>query len=538
MATVTNFHGRNYIEPGAYAVSVYNPTSVGNVSQFGNVMIIDTGICKNGNYEFSGGSGIQGELAKGSSAIYQFDSYEDFLNFCGGGLVGALAEKIFTPRAGVNGAPKLYYARAAKTKAAKIELPVGDNVLTLACKNEGVAGNGVKVDNVLKVGYSARIVKGVYDEAKFKIQMFKGSFQGVDDAGEPYGAKTLSQAPAYLLTESEEFTKFNELYDWCKSNKYVLANFVVSRKSETDVNLAAVNEVLASGGTSDYSADKVFDDVLESVSELDISFFLCTNLTVDKGTDVATNAKLFTFLKNTAKFTEFMVIPGGGEETEIFGDSDSAQAIAKYYDSEQVIVTFGSPEVTRKDGNGTKYLNPIFLSATIVGLLAGGQPQSPLTFKRTGYQSYKYTMKQKERERALQAGILHVRNVNGYWSVNQSVTTLQENKKTIANDGQSMEVSIALIKAQLNKEMVLDAEQRFCGGNAFSASPQTVKNFVETKLQSLTTTSDSDNLIVDWKNVKVVAKNGNYFTTYDFVPNVPVNKLFFTGNILDFSLTV
>lgn len=85
MATVTNFHGRNYIEPGAYAVSVYNPTSVGNVSQFGNVMIIDTGICKNGNYEFSGGSGIQGELAKGSSAIYQFDSYEDFLNFCGGG---------------------------------------------------------------------------------------------------------------------------------------------------------------------------------------------------------------------------------------------------------------------------------------------------------------------------------------------------------------------------------------------------------------------------------------------------------------------
>ena len=101
-----------------------------------------------------------------------------------------------------------------------------------------------------------------------------------------------------------------------------------------------------------------------------------------------------------------------------------------------------------------------------------------------------------------------------------------------------MEVSIALIKAQLNKDMVLDAEQRFCGGNAFSASPQTVKNFVETKLQSLTTTSDSDNLIVDWKNVKVVAKNGNYFTTYDFVPNVPVNKLFFTGNILDFSSTV
>ena len=538
MATVTNFHGRNYIEPGAYAVSVYNPTSVGNVSQFGNVMIIDNGICKDGDYEFSGGAGIQGQFASGSSAIYQFDNYEDFRSFSGGGLVGALAEKIFTPRPGVNGAPKLYYARAAKTTAAKIEIVVGENTLTLSCKNEGVAGNGVKVSNVLKLGYSAKIVKGVYDESKFKLQVYRGSFQGTDSAGEPYGAKDLANSPAYLLAESEEFTKFNELYDWCRSNKYIIANFVVSKKNDTDVNLAVVNEVLATGGKSDYAADGAYDAVLEAISELDITFFLCTNLTVDKGVDIATNAKLFTFLKNTAKFTEFMVVPGGGEETEIFGDTDSSQAIAKYFDSEQVITTFGSPEVTRKDGNGTKYLNPIFLAATITGLLAGGQPQTPLTFKRTGYQSYKYTMKQRERERALQAGIMHVRNVNGYWCVNQSVNTLQENKKTIANDGQSMEVSIALIKAQLNKEIVLDAEQRFCGGNAFSASPQTVKNFVETKLQSLTVTADSDNLIKDWKNVKVTAKNSDYFTTYDFVPNVPVNKLFFTGNVLDFNLSV
>lgn len=46
MATVVNFHGKNYIEPGSYAVSVYNPTSVVNVSEFGNVMIIDTGLAK------------------------------------------------------------------------------------------------------------------------------------------------------------------------------------------------------------------------------------------------------------------------------------------------------------------------------------------------------------------------------------------------------------------------------------------------------------------------------------------------------------
>ena len=81
MATVVNFHGKNYIEPGSYAVSVYNPTSVVNVSEFGNVMIIDTGLAKNGDYEFAGGSGIHGELNKGLKSVYEFDNYEDFLSF-------------------------------------------------------------------------------------------------------------------------------------------------------------------------------------------------------------------------------------------------------------------------------------------------------------------------------------------------------------------------------------------------------------------------------------------------------------------------
>lgn len=538
MAIITNFHGKNYVEPGAYAVSVYNPTSVVNVSQYGNVMIIDTGISKNGNYEFAGGSGIQGELANGSAAIYQFDNYEDFLSFIGGGLVGSIAEKIFTPREGVQGAPKIYYARAAKTTAAKITLTIGTNTLTLACKNEGIAGNGVKVDGTLKVGYSAKIVAGIYDTSKFKLQIYKGSYAGVDEAGEPYGAKNLDDAPAYLLAESGELSTFNELYEWASSNKYVLANFKVSKTGDDNSDLVIVNDTLASGGTTDYNVNGAYDDVLEAITELDISFFLCTNTTVAGGTDAATNGKLFTFLKQDAKFNEFMFVPAGGDDTELFGDIDSAEAIAKHFNSENVVAVFGSPEVTRKDGNGTKYLNPIYLTATIIGLVAGGQPQTPLTFKRTGYQNYKYNLKKRERERALQAGILHVRNINGYYCINQGITTLLDNKKTIANDGQSLELSIAIIKAQLNKELVLEAEVRFCGSNAATASPQTVKNFVETKLASLTATSDQDNLIVDWKNVKTVAKNSEYFTTYDFVPNVPVNKLFFTGNIMDFSVTV
>lgn len=535
MATVVNFHGKNYIEPGSYAVSVYNPTSVVNVSEFGNVMIIDTGLAKNGDYEFAGGSGIHGELNKGLKSVYEFDNYEDFLSFMGGGLVGDIAEKIFTPRDGVAGAPKLFYCRAATTKCANITLTFGSgNSLILKCKNEGEVGNGVIDSGVLKVGYAARVITGSDDASKFKCQVYRGSFMGVDKDGEPYGSASLSKASGNLLTESEEFETLEELYNWARSDKYILANFVVSMTGVKTSKISAVTLTAATGGKTDWLKDTEYADVLEAISELDVTFFLATNTSVGDGISSATTGRLFTFLKNDAKFTEFLVIPGGSSDSDLFGESDSSQAIAKYYDSEQAVVVHGAPIVNRKDGNGTKELPSIYLAAAIIGLAAGQAPQQPLTFKRVGYQSFAYDLKKKEREKALQAGIMHVRNLSGYWCVNQGITTLQDNKKSIASDGQTMELSIALIKAQLNKELIVDSANRFIGNtSAVNASPQTIKNFTETKLSSLTAKTGEDNLLKSWKNVKVVQKNSDFQITYDFAPNLPVNKLFFTGNILD-----
>lgn len=540
MATVVNFHGKNYIEPGSYAATVYNPTSVVNVAEFGNVMIIDTGLAMNGSYEYAGGSGVQGELAQGLKSVYEFTNYEDFLAFMGGGLVGDIANKIFTPLDGAAGAPKLYYVRAAKTTCATLTATIsGSNALVLKCKNEGIVGNGVKVDDVLKVGYGAQIVAGETADT-FKLQVFRGSFMGVDDAGEAFGAKSLADAVPNLIAESSDLTTLQELYDWARSNKQMLANFVVSMTGDGETELAAVALTLATGGTTEYMGGTEYADVLEAIAELDVTFFLCTNLNAanGKGVDAATNGKLFTFLKQTAKFTEFMVVPGGEDDTDLFGDTNSSESIAKYFNSGQVVCVHGAPIVTRKDQNGTKQLHTIYLAAAIVGLNAGMAAQTPLTFKRVGYQSFAYDLKKRERERALQAGIMHVRNVSGYWCVNQGVTTLLDNKKTIADDGQSFELSVELIKAQLNKELILEGQTRFTGQTAAQASPQSVKNFTETKLASLVAYPGNDNLLISWKNVKVVAKNSDYFITYDFVPNVPVNKTFFIGNILDFSVEV
>ena len=540
MATVVNFHGKNYIEPGSYAATIYNPTSVSNVAEFGNVMIIDTGLSMNGSYEFAGGSGVNGELNQGLKSVYEFQNYEDFLEFMGGGLVGDIAKKIFTPAIGVAGAPKLYYVRAATTTCAKITLTLSPgNYLELKCKNEGVVSNGIEVSSVLKVGYAAKIIAGSV-ASTFKLQVYRGSFMGVDAAGEPFGAYSIGNSVPDLIVESPELKTLLELYNWATNDRYMLANFVISKTGVDSTPLVALTQTLAVGGTSSFLSDTEYSDVLEAISELDVTFFLCDNLNAleGKGVNAATNAKLFTFLLQNAKFTEFMVVPGGEDDTDLFGEANSSESIAKFYNSGQAVVVHGAPIVTRKDQNGTKQLNAIYLAASIVGLNAGLSPQTPLTFKRVGYQSFVYDLKKKEREKALQAGIMHVRNVSGYWCVNQGITTLLNNKKTIADDGQSFELSVELIKAQLNKELILEGQTRFTGQTAAQASPQSVKNFTETKLSSLVAYPGSDNLLINWKNVKVVAKNSDYYITYDFVPNVPVNKTFFIGNVLDFSVEI
>lgn len=544
MSTVVNFQGKKCIEPGSYAAVVYNPTSVVNVAEFGNVMIIDTGLSLatvNGQQtEFAGGSGVKGELNQGLKSVYQFDNYEDFLAFMGGGLVGDIANKIFTPIDGAAGAPKLFYVRAATTTAAKITLTLSDgNTLVFTCKNEGLAGNGIDVDGIVKVGYAAKVVAGDAS-GKFKVQIIKGTYRGADEYGEPYGAYSLAESTPDILVESDDLGTLGEAYEWAINDKVVLANFNVSKTGTDSTALKAITQTLASGGTTTFLNNGEYGDVLEAIEELDITFFLCTNKNASAGAGVnaETNGKLFTFIKQDAKFSEHMFVPGGEDDTDLFGDSNSSQSIAKYFNSDQVVVVHGAPIVNRKDNNGTKKLPTIYLAAAIIGLNAGMAPQTPLTFKRVGYQSFAYDLKRKEREKALQAGIMHVRNVSGYWCVNQGVTTLQNNKQTFAPDGQSLELSISLIKAQINKELILEGQTRFTGNTIAQASPVSVKNFTETKLASLMAYPGNDNLIVGWKNVKVVTKNSDYFITYDFIPNIPVNKTFFIGNVLDFSVEV
>ena len=535
------------MEPGAYAFTKYNPTSAVNSSNFGNVIILDTGLSNTTmsggavEFELAGGSGFNGQLRKDIKSVYEFDSYEAFKSFMGGGKACEVARKLFdplsgTPDAGAPGIPKLYYVRAASTTPATavIHLDAGDtsaNVLTLTCKNEGAAGNGISVDGVLKSGYQ---IKTISKTSGVVLQIWKGTFEGEDEFGEFLGSKDTENSVPIMIFESEEATDCKVVYDEILNNKEVQKHFIISGSNITaGTEFKTTAAVSTSGGVTNFftTADE-FDTIFEAISEIDITAFLC----VDKGVSTL-NDRIYAYIKGgMSKFTNFMFVPGGESYDDIFGteDSETSEYIAKYYNSEQAITVHGSPELVRNTGNGDKQLSSLYLTASILGMICGGSPQTPPTFKKVGYQNFVYALKQKERIKALQLGILHLRNVNGYWVINQGVTTLQDNKQTIALDGQSLEISIALIKAQLNKELILDAEPRFTGKTAAQADPESVKNFTETKLASLVAKKGADNLIISWKNVKVSGQNGDYTVTYDFVPNVPVNKTFFIGNMLDF----
>ena len=76
-----------------------------------------------------------------------------------------------------------------------------------------------------------------------------------------------------------------------------------------------------SGGSTSYQGAKgeneYYPDVLEAIRELEVTFFLCTDYGVANGMKASSNGKLFTFLKNDAKFDEFMFVAGGEGKTDL-----------------------------------------------------------------------------------------------------------------------------------------------------------------------------------------------------------------------------
>lgn len=488
-------------------------------------------------------------------------------------------------------------ANAASTHAgvaysAQFSQPQG-GTFTIKTVNEGVGANGIIYNGDLIKGYAWKLETGILDTSKYRFVFYGGNFRGVNaasksfstakwavgttyaanaevyynglvwkslqaantgqapdaspswwsivDTVDNYGGNKPSQTGSVALVSSPELSTLVELFDWMESNSTFKAYFKLTAKTVNgegkidDGDLTALSSFQTfAGGTTTYSSAD-FDAVLDNITEEDNSFFLMDDW--GAAAKNAKNTKLLSHIANDAEFAKLVVIGGGHDASEFKGDTGSL-GIAKYFDSSKLICVHGGINVAGFSG-GLKELPSIYHAALFLGRTAGLEPQVPSTWKDINIISPVHELSKKERELALMGGVVHQRYVDGKgWVINQSINTLQRNEQLFLTSGDSYEVSIERIRMQLNKELILNSRVIFIGGNLNTASAEDVKTFTEGYLYSRTARPNLDNLIISFRDVKVTLSGDAWKIDYGFVPNSPINKMFFTGVMLDANISI
>jgi hypothetical protein len=639
------FNNRQITEPGVYSrVTSGEPNKVVN-APFGAVTIIDTGNFKG----WGGGSGINGELAKGASAIYKFENLPDLRNFVKGGILYNLADYLFNPLENTNGTAMVSLVRACTTTSATLSKTFVNGKLTLKAKNEGavsntlldevlskVAFNLVAADltigntlnlkirdglsiletvdfvvsstsqiansalvvsalNASTAGFKAKLVgttivvsapeglgiladsytldfsggdvtlggdttfqgglngskllkglamkvrNGDADPAKFIFEFHLGQFKGKTDSGFYFGDSDEKSSKPMLIEISDEFSTVDELIEWIK-NSSELKKVVHVDLENTYVSINAENGILKPadkqadyfkflGGTEVYNASDL-DTTLEYLRESSNTYFL-SDKSGSEAISIA-NQKILTSIQVDSEYERFLIIGGGKDDTEFDTTPNSSIEVAKYYDSEKVILVHGGATLLSPVRNFPEKFSALATTFNVTGRLAGLAPQEPLTFKGLRIKNFNHVLSINERTAALKYGVLHVREIEGMGVVvNQGINTLQRNSVLWNTDGKSSEISIMNISAQLNKKLVLNLRPLFIGGNRGRVTEADVKTNMESLLLSETSEDNVSKLIIKFKNVAVTRVDDQFNISYGFEPNGPINKMFITGFMLD-----
>lgn len=90
---------------------------------------------------------------------------------------------------------------------------------------------------------------------------------------------------------------------------------------------------------------------------------------------------------------------------------------------------------------------------------------------------------------------------------------------------------------QINKELIINSKIDLLGQengvNVSTLTAQNVEDWAKGYLQRRTATDTEDNLLVSYSNVVVKEVGDAFMTSYAFKPNREINKLFFTGVLIE-----
>jgi len=440
---------------------------------------------------------------------------------------------------------------AIVTISAPVNLGSGANVFTFVSAVTGAAtstvGAGTMAGGVagfmVTRGFSTMMSAGTIDSTKFVLSFWRGTFTGNDAEGQPYGGVAEGSSTPGLIAQSPEFNNIQEVIDWAGVNAafnevfQLGTSFAVGTGEVTASDMSSNLRGLFIGGTQTYSTAKM-NEVLDTVKHLGYTFVLST----DSGANALSveNGMIFSHLFAEARFQKYLVV-GGGDNADTF--TSQTIAAAQFYNSNRAIVTHGAVTVPSKtSGLGTKLKSSLWKAAAVLGRTAGLAPQTPVTFKGLKYTSEVHPLSDGEKELAIENGVL----VTGYDSdlgthvVVAGVNSLQNPKNSFAvnDDGTSHLISIERISAQLNKEIEINAKVQLLGNqnvgpNQATLTPAVVKSWVSSFLEKRTASATEDNLILAYQDITVEINQDSYHINYSFKPNFEVNKLFFTGLILD-----
>jgi hypothetical protein len=343
-----------------------------------------------------------------------------------------------------------------------------------------------------------------------------------------------------LITSTPEITTVRQLVDFFIENNE-LAQFFDQEKmkqykldhlTNTQLNTTLVsgdqtqNETITFGSGSEVTSNEVFEDFLDYIKELKYNYIF-----TDDSVEGNYNTLLFNHVTTEAKFDKVL----GVGSANVISD---AIATSQYYDSEKVLNTFGTFGKVFNDGK--KIYSNLAKLAIILGRICGLPPEVPGTFKDLDYDYEVYPLtSERDRKKLLSAGVLHTKLDTDFneFIINQSISTLQNNKQFIASDGQSYEHSISRIGFQLNRILYAKSKAQFQkqvnGVTSFTASPETVEAFTNKVLYNEVAKDNQSGLILYYQEVKSVIKQDGIWTSYAYKPNTPINKFFFIGYQID-----
>jgi hypothetical protein len=453
------------------------------------------------------------------------------------------------------------FSGGVTAQPATVETP-----LIVSALNEGLRGNGATIVNlssqtVLSRGFGYRVSSGIVNTSAFIVTFYAGQYRGQDSNGVEY------QLPENTMTNfavatSVEFTTMAGFVTWALNDFNFNSYFQIPAGTIGTTTLLTSAFItnnsgwqLFAAGTETFNSTDV-DSVLTAIVDLDNDFFLCDDYGINpavpvgtsggnKGAQSINNTKILSYIVNTSTYTGKTMFVGGGNTHNEFSrpsSLDGSIETAEYYNSANVAVVhsgiLGNLTVPT-NGQPFRTLTSLYHAAMVCGRTAGLAPQVPVTYKSISIKGLQDELSQSDRVRALRAGVLHTRYVPQMgWVVNQGINTLAPNDYLIYPPGTSPEIQVMRIEHQMNKTIVQNSTPLFVGGNRNTVSPTDIQAFVIGYLSSITATTQVDNLIISFSKVTVTLVGSDYQINYCFVVNGPINRLFYTGVILDPSVTI